>query len=386
MKIKDLPKIRRPREKLIAYGPQQLSNTELLAIIIGSGHKKINAVELAKQILEKIDLDNLEKIQLEKLEKIFGLGQSKACQIIACLQLGKRLLTKKDNLANLTNQPEEIITFVKKLLDDAKIYTTLYFKTNTQYLLDKLNTKTKDKKVARELLSNLKKFSYLNNKHIKQILLIYFNKFITHKNYTPKQFKTDLNKLWIFVFRARIIMINPVEYEKIFSNHCLYINRYTSKNMVNMSGKFFLRLKNLVKNKEEFINNFPDQLKYGYDNELIIYILETICQHNNPEIKLSQPTLEHILPQRPSNWGLKYKQIKEVVHNIGNLTLLCEQDNNLAGNANLKEKIKKIYSKSHLQLNQELINYQNKFTKNFKQAIKFRGKKLAQKVEKIFNY
>ncbi len=49
-KIKDLPKVERPREKLIQYGPEKLSNSELLAILLHSGKKGENVIELANKI------------------------------------------------------------------------------------------------------------------------------------------------------------------------------------------------------------------------------------------------------------------------------------------------------------------------------------------------
>ena len=61
MKIKDLPKIERPREKLEKYGPEKLSSSELLAILLGAGSKGINVVELANKILKKFSSKGLAK-------------------------------------------------------------------------------------------------------------------------------------------------------------------------------------------------------------------------------------------------------------------------------------------------------------------------------------
>ena len=54
-KIKDLPKVDRPREKLEKYGPEKLSHSELLAILLGTGTKGVNVVELANKILKKFN-------------------------------------------------------------------------------------------------------------------------------------------------------------------------------------------------------------------------------------------------------------------------------------------------------------------------------------------
>jgi len=64
-KIKDLPKIERPREKLIKYGPGHLTNSELLAIILRSGKKGENVVELANKILKKYKAENLPNLYLK---------------------------------------------------------------------------------------------------------------------------------------------------------------------------------------------------------------------------------------------------------------------------------------------------------------------------------
>ncbi|NQU77100.1 hypothetical protein HQ544_00195, partial [Candidatus Falkowbacteria bacterium] len=61
MKIKDLPKIERPREKLIKYGTAKLSSSELLAIILGTGSQGLNVIELSEKILKKFSGEGLAK-------------------------------------------------------------------------------------------------------------------------------------------------------------------------------------------------------------------------------------------------------------------------------------------------------------------------------------
>ena len=89
--MKKLPKVDLPREKLAKYGTDKLSDKELLAIILGSGIEGLNVLELSQKILERVKKIGIEKITLEELLKIKGLGQAKASQIVACLELGKRL-------------------------------------------------------------------------------------------------------------------------------------------------------------------------------------------------------------------------------------------------------------------------------------------------------
>lgn len=90
--IKDLSKEKRPMEKLINYGVANLSDKELLAILIGSGTRDHNAIELAQKILEEDFLDNqLLFASVEELMQIKGIGISKSTRIVAGLELGKRL-------------------------------------------------------------------------------------------------------------------------------------------------------------------------------------------------------------------------------------------------------------------------------------------------------
>ncbi|MFA6375874.1 MAG: DNA repair protein RadC [Candidatus Paceibacterota bacterium] len=95
MKIKDLAKVDRPREKLEKYGPDKLSNPELLAVLLGSGTKGLNVVELSKKIVKMIEKTGADKISLEKLLEEKGLGKAKALQVIAALEFGKRLASEQ---------------------------------------------------------------------------------------------------------------------------------------------------------------------------------------------------------------------------------------------------------------------------------------------------
>lgn len=95
MKIKDLPKIERPREKLIKYGSEKLSNDELLAIILGTGVKGVNAIDLSKKLIKHFGQEKFIRVTFDELSNLSGVGKTKACRIIAAFELGKRLITGK---------------------------------------------------------------------------------------------------------------------------------------------------------------------------------------------------------------------------------------------------------------------------------------------------
>jgi DNA repair protein RadC len=123
--MKNIPKIDRPREKLIQYGPEKLSNSELLALLLRSGNKDINAIELAGEILKKFGAKKLPNLIFKDLNKISGLGPAKACEIIACFELGKRLL--KDKKAQIYLTPKEIWEELRDLRNHKKEHFVIFY-------------------------------------------------------------------------------------------------------------------------------------------------------------------------------------------------------------------------------------------------------------------
>lgn len=97
-KIKNLTKIKLPREKLVKYGSTKLKDFELLAILLGSGIKGKNVLSLAKIILKKIKIIGLKKITIEDIKNIKGIGSTKAMQIIALIELSNRFTTTKPEI------------------------------------------------------------------------------------------------------------------------------------------------------------------------------------------------------------------------------------------------------------------------------------------------
>ncbi|HUN02528.1 MAG TPA: hypothetical protein PLS00_06700, partial [Niabella sp.] len=90
--IKQWAKDDRPREKMISLGAENLSDSELLAILIHNGTPKKSAVDLAKEVLQLSDndLNELGKLSIKDLTKVKGIGEAKAITIAAALELGRR--------------------------------------------------------------------------------------------------------------------------------------------------------------------------------------------------------------------------------------------------------------------------------------------------------
>lgn len=92
MKMKELCLDDRPREKMLDKGPSALSNAELLAIMIRTGTGKMNAVDVARTLLQKAGgrLNDVADMPMEKLCSVSGIGRSKAVAISAAFELGRR--------------------------------------------------------------------------------------------------------------------------------------------------------------------------------------------------------------------------------------------------------------------------------------------------------
>lgn len=101
--IKDIPPQDRPRERLIKYGPEALSNAELVALIIRTGTKDENALMISNRILsQNKGLEFISDSTVQELSNINGIGYAKAAQIKAAVELGKRLKNyKRDNITKV---------------------------------------------------------------------------------------------------------------------------------------------------------------------------------------------------------------------------------------------------------------------------------------------
>jgi len=92
-KLRDLHRLDKPREKLIARGTQALKNDELMAVLLGSGVRGKDVRKLAREIVALMESD-FENLTLERLLEIHGLGTAKASQILAALELSRRYLIR----------------------------------------------------------------------------------------------------------------------------------------------------------------------------------------------------------------------------------------------------------------------------------------------------
>ncbi len=118
--IKQWAKDDRPREKLRSKGAENLSNSELLAILIQNGTKEKSAVELGREILRigKDSLIELGKVSVRDLMKVKGIGQAKAITIVAALELGRRREASRPVSRTIVTTSHDIAGYLQSTLKD----------------------------------------------------------------------------------------------------------------------------------------------------------------------------------------------------------------------------------------------------------------------------
>ncbi len=121
MRIKDLPENEKPRERLVKYGVDNISNEDLISIILGSGVKNNNVKKISSKILSKIkSINELNDLSINELTTINGVGHIKAVTLLAALELGKRVDNKEFTNKTLLNSTSLVHKYFSNLIGNKK--------------------------------------------------------------------------------------------------------------------------------------------------------------------------------------------------------------------------------------------------------------------------
>lgn len=119
--IKELPLEDRPRERLLKYGVENLSNEELISIILKTGTKNENVKSLSLNILNVYKgISNLKNISINSLTKIKGIGKVKAIELISAIELGKRVYLNNYEESILFNNSISVYNYFKNFFINEK--------------------------------------------------------------------------------------------------------------------------------------------------------------------------------------------------------------------------------------------------------------------------
>ena len=136
-KIKDLPKHKRPREKLSERGAESLSDAELLAILIRTGRVGKSALDIAKETLKKYPLSKLLFTTHKELITIKGLENTKVITIKAALELGRRAVGSFNDSLPILNSVKETVAQLADLRGKQKEYFVVLYLNARKQLIHK---------------------------------------------------------------------------------------------------------------------------------------------------------------------------------------------------------------------------------------------------------
>lgn len=137
-KIKEIPESERPRERMKQMGSENLTDKELLAIILKTGTRDQNVNDIALELLRKYPLSSFKELNITELIQISGIGEVKALELLAACELGKRIFLRKNRTLKKLSSAKEVWEDSKYLFIGLKQeqFYCLYFN-NKQELIER---------------------------------------------------------------------------------------------------------------------------------------------------------------------------------------------------------------------------------------------------------
>ncbi|NOS68806.1 MAG: DNA repair protein RadC [Verrucomicrobia bacterium] len=137
LRIKDQPASERPRERLAAHGADALSNAELIAILLRTGLKGMNAVEVGKHLMARFgSLQALALASVDDLRQVKGIGRDKAVTLVAAFALAHKMARELQEESPLLDNPENIVRLLraKNLVKDVETLQVLLLNTRRRLI------------------------------------------------------------------------------------------------------------------------------------------------------------------------------------------------------------------------------------------------------------
>jgi DNA repair protein RadC len=210
--IREMPKVERPREKLIEKGPQNLKDEELLAILLRTGTKEKNVLELAREVLRKFSKRKILKLEYQDLIKIKGIDSAKACEILAAIELTKRILKVGGETSPKIESIKDVIAQFSYLKEKEREHlAALYLNARNEIIFKKhLFVGTLDANIChpREV------FKYALTQNAASIILIH-----NHPSGDSEPSKADLEITKRILEAGKIMGIDLLDHIIITKNH-----------------------------------------------------------------------------------------------------------------------------------------------------------------------
>ncbi len=143
MRLKDQPASERPRERLVALGADALSHAELIAILLRTGLKGANAVEIGRQLFQKFGtLNLLAQASITDLQKVRGIGRDKAVTLVAAFALARKMAGELQSQSPLLDNPENVAALLRAECLARKVETLQVLLLNTRRRLIRVDNVT----------------------------------------------------------------------------------------------------------------------------------------------------------------------------------------------------------------------------------------------------
>ncbi len=121
LKIKDLPKNERPREKMLRYGAEYLSNSERLALILRTGTKEDSVLNLCDRLLSHCGgINGISSPSINDLKQVKGIGEVKATQVLALAELATRFNSFKSGEEHIVSSPKDVSNYMMRQMKGLK--------------------------------------------------------------------------------------------------------------------------------------------------------------------------------------------------------------------------------------------------------------------------
>jgi DNA repair protein RadC len=148
MRLKDQPISERPRERLVAQGPDALTPGELIAILLRTGLKGANVVEIGRRLLQKYgSLHAIALASVDDLKREPGVGPDKAATLVAAFALARRMETEKREESPVLDNPATIVSYMREMnrVKDVEEFHVLLLNTRRRLIrVDKISDGTLD--------------------------------------------------------------------------------------------------------------------------------------------------------------------------------------------------------------------------------------------------
>jgi len=142
-RLKDQPVTERPRERLVAHGPNALSHAELIAILLRTGLKGANAVEVGRQLLARFgSLQALARTSIADLQKVKGIGRDKAVTLVAAFTLASKMAAELQLESPVLDNPENVVRLLRELNVLKTVETLQVLSLNTRRKLIRIDEVT----------------------------------------------------------------------------------------------------------------------------------------------------------------------------------------------------------------------------------------------------